>query len=61
MTHEEAVMRVTNGVAVGGITMPAWVPTLGEVSTTAAQAVPILSALWLAIQIIGYARKRWAR
>lgn len=60
MAHEVAMMRVTNGVAVGGITMPAWVPSLGEVSGVASDAVPILSALWLAMQIVGYARKRWA-
>lgn len=61
MNHEVAMMRVTNGVAVGGITMPAWVPSLGEVSSVAADAVPILSALWLAIQIVGYARKRFVK
>jgi hypothetical protein len=35
-------------------------PTLAEASNTAAALVPILSALWLAIQIIGYARNRMA-
>lgn len=60
MTSEELTMRATNGVAVGGVTMPAWMPTLAEASNTAAALVPILSALWLAIQIVGYARKRMA-
>lgn len=53
-------MRATNGVAVGGVTMPAWMPTLAEASNTAAHLVPILSAIWLLIQIAGYARKRMA-
>lgn len=61
MTHEEMMVRTTNGVAAGGIAMPLWVPSLAEVSNGAAALVPILSALWLLLQIIGYARKRWQR
>jgi hypothetical protein len=31
--------------------MPAWLPQLETASAVAAQLVPILSALWLALQI----------
>ncbi|WP_268902871.1 hypothetical protein [Paragemmobacter aquarius] len=39
--------------------MPVWWPSLERVSEVAAELVPILSAVWLAVQIAGYARKRW--
>lgn len=51
MRNEAAMMRLTNGVAGLGLTMPAWLPQLETASAVAAQLVPILSALWLALQI----------
>lgn len=54
--------RTTDGVAGLGITMPAWLPQLETASAVAAALVPILSALWLALQIgrfvLGWWRKR---
>ncbi|WRH62027.1 MAG: hypothetical protein RSE12_16895 [Fuscovulum sp.] len=50
-------VKTTNGVAVAGITMPSWMPTLSEASVFAADVVPILSAIWLLIQIIRFLRK----
>ena len=44
-------MKGTNAVAVFGITLPAWFPSLVQVSEIAASFVPILSALWLVLQI----------
>lgn len=60
MTREvDATMKtITTGVAVSGVTMPVWMPTLEEVSGLAETLVPILSAMWLIVQIINYARKR---
>ena len=49
--YEVMAMRATNGIALGGITLPAWLPTLDAMSGFAAQMVPILSAIWLIAQI----------
>lgn len=49
-------VKATNGVAVAGITLPGWLPTLSEVSEFAALTVPILSAIWLMVQIIRFLR-----
>lgn len=57
MTTEAMLKRATDGVAVGGISMPVWAPTLNEASNMAAALLPILSALWLAVQI---ARFLWS-
>lgn len=51
--------KTTTGVAVGGVTMPAWLPDLEAVSAIAAHLVPILSALWLAVQIVRFVA-RWS-
>ncbi|MGH1414834.1 MAG: hypothetical protein ACRBB0_15205 [Pelagimonas sp.] len=56
--YEGVMMKTTNGVAIGGITLPAWLPALETASQVAAHMVPILSAVWLVIQILGYIRKR---
>ena len=58
-TGEMVMSRITNTVAAGGVTMPVWWPSLGDVAGVSAQLVPILSAVWLVIQIIGYVRKTW--
>lgn len=53
MTNTEGlIVKGTNGVAVAGMFMPAWLPGLSDVSTLAGLWVPILSALWLMVQII---------
>lgn len=49
--HEALMVKATNGVAVGGVTMPAWLPDLIQASVVAGQLVPILSAVWLVVQI----------
>lgn len=51
--------KATTVVAAGGVTMPAWWPTLPEASNWAAQMVPVLSAVWLLIQIVGWMRRQW--
>lgn len=45
------MMRATNSVALAGLTMPVWVPSLEQISRGAGAAVPVLSALWLVVQI----------
>lgn len=50
--------RATDGAAIGGLAMPVWLPSLDQVSTVAAQLVPILSAAWLAVQILAFIKRR---
>lgn len=57
---EAGVVKVTNGVAVGGLTLPAWLPALDAASNVAALLVPILSAVWLAVQIWRFV-SQWRR
>ncbi|KAB6717701.1 hypothetical protein C8029_04060 [Roseobacter sp. TSBP12] len=60
MTKFEAQMtKATNALSVGGVTLPAWWPTLDHASTVAVKMVPILSALWLIMQMYVFARKQW--
>lgn len=54
---ERVTDRATSGLAVGGLSLPAWWPSLGEASSVAVELVPILSALWLVVQIVGYVRR----
>lgn len=51
MTSEGLALKTTNGVAAAGLTMPFWVPSLDQVSGVAGAMVPVLSALWLLVQI----------
>lgn len=62
MTFTKGAMmdRATSGVAAAGVTMPAWLPELDRASVVAAQLVPILSAAWLALQIVRFLA-RWGR
>lgn len=53
------MIKATTGVSTFGITLPAWWPTLEATSNTAVLLVPILSALWLGLQIGGFLRKWW--
>lgn len=50
--NEGMVTKATNMVAVGGVTMPAWYSHLQAASSIAATLVPILSAVWLVVQIV---------
>jgi lysozyme len=60
MTKFEAAMtKTTTGVSAVGVTLPAWWPTLEGASNVAVLLVPILSALWLLVQIVTFARKNW--
>lgn len=52
------VDRVTDGVAVGMVSSPVWLPGLQQVSEIAALVVPILGAIWLLVQILGYLTRR---
>lgn len=59
MTDKEAILaKATTGVATGGITMPVWWPSLSETSNWAAQMVPIVSLIWIALQILIVVRRR---
>lgn len=58
MRGEIILKRTTDGVAVSGLAMPVWWPSLHEFSVLASELVPILSALWLAVQIVAWLRKR---
>lgn len=49
---EAAMVKTTNGIAAAGISLPAWWPSLEATSSVAAQYVPILSAVWLFVQIV---------
>lgn len=48
---EAALVKATNTVAIGGLTLPAWLPSLAQVSEAAALLVPIASLIWLLLQI----------
>lgn len=61
MKKEVILERVTNVVAGAGVTYPAWEQNLIHAGEIAEALVPMLSAAWLILQIVGYARKRWAR
>lgn len=55
MTHAETealIVKSTNTVAVLGMILPMWWPTLAQISSHAALWTPILGAAWLITQII---------
>ena len=43
--------KISNYVAAGAVLSPAWLPTLAEVSSTAALLLPILGVIWLLVQM----------
>lgn len=45
------IERTTNAIAAGAATSPWWLPSLADVSQTAALMLPILGVVWLLIQI----------
>lgn len=53
--------RATDIVAVGAVTSPFWMPTLGQLSQIAAAATPILGVLWLLIQIYARLAELWEK
>jgi hypothetical protein len=54
----EVLDRSTDTVAVAAVVSPFWLPVLQDVSTLAALFVPILGAVWLIVQIVGYLRRK---
>lgn len=48
------IEKATNAVAVGAASSPFWLPSLAEVSQTAALLLPIAGLFWLVIQIIAF-------
>jgi|GEM_PF-6574049 len=52
MTEPEAILvKATNVVALGGVVSPVWLPMLDTVSQVSATFIPILSVVWLLLQI----------
>jgi hypothetical protein len=56
--HEGTIVKSTNIIAGFGLTLPTWWPSLEATSNTAAALVPILSAIWLFLQILRFIRKK---
>lgn len=59
MNRAMVLDRATSAVAGAGITYPVWQENLTQAGNVAQALVPILSALWLALQIMGYVRRRF--
>lgn len=53
--------QTTNGIATAAVLSPLWMKSLEELSAIASMVLPILGALWLAIQILGYLWKVYNR
>jgi hypothetical protein len=61
MKMETGMKRATDGVAGLGLIMPAWLPKLETASVVAGYLVPILSAIWLALQIGRFLLSWWSK
>jgi hypothetical protein len=48
----EMIDRATNYVAAGAVVSPWWLPSLADVSETAALLLPIVGLLWIVVQFI---------
>lgn len=48
----EMVDKATNYVAAGAVASPWWLPSLAEVSETAALLLPIAGLLWIGVQFL---------
>jgi hypothetical protein len=46
------IEKATNTIAAGAVTSPWWMPSLADVSQTAALLLPILGCAWLIVQIL---------
>jgi hypothetical protein len=46
------IERATNYIAAGAAASPWWLPSLQEVSETAALLLPVIGCAWLILQII---------
>lgn len=44
--------RATNAIAAGAAASPWWLPSLADVSQTAALLLPVLGCTWLIVQIV---------
>lgn len=55
--HSAVLDKTTTTVAAGAVATPIWLPSLAELSSTAAQWLPILGLFWLAIQIVVFLYK----
>jgi hypothetical protein len=44
--------KVTNVIAAGAAVSPWWMPSLADISQTAALLLPILGCAWLLVQIL---------
>lgn len=49
--------KTTDGIAIGAVASPVWLPLLQAWSEYAALLLPIAGLIWLVIQIVGYLRK----
>ena len=49
--QEMILVKTTNLVAAAGVATPVWLPWLEHVSQFSATIIPILSVLWLLLQI----------
>lgn len=55
--HSAVIDKTTTTVAAGAVASPIWLPSLAEVSSTAAQWLPILGVAWLIVQMIVFLYK----
>lgn len=46
------IEKATNVIAAGAAVSPWWMPSLADISQTAALLLPILGCAWLLVQII---------
>lgn len=44
--------RATNAIAAGAAVSPWWLPSLADISQSAALMLPILGCAWLLVQIV---------
>jgi hypothetical protein len=55
--HQEPLLtKATNALALGGVSLPAWWPGLQETSEVSVLLVPIVSLVWLVVQIVRFLR-----
>jgi hypothetical protein len=60
--NQLAVNKVGTALAAGAVCSPAWLPSLSTVSTTSAEILPIVGAIYLTLQAAHFLiTKRWRR